>query len=171
VPGGVAGFRIASDDDVMMRKLPVAEIVVASLALLAGVGVYVWAHADQATLEESKALGANIVAALQEHRAETGTYPADLADLVPRYLPQLDPPTWGMEQWTYRRYTPAEVKAEALAPADERAASSAGAREGGGVPDTSGGDPFYFQLSVAANASGYPVLYYDYTARRWVLNN
>jgi hypothetical protein len=29
----------------------------------------------------------------------------------------------------------------------------------------------YFQLSVAADESGYPVLYYDFAAQRWVLNN
>jgi hypothetical protein len=193
--------------DATMRKLPLAEIVVGSLALLAGVGVYVWAHSDQATLEESKELGAAVVAALQAHRADTGTYPAALEDLVPAYLPRLEQPTWGLEQWRYRRYTPDEVTAGAVVPADSRNAPAAqvdssntpaaradssdtpapvGSRnvpapqadsrnataaDAGGLPDTSGGDPVYFQLSVAANPSGYPVLYYDYTGRRWVLNN
>jgi hypothetical protein len=147
-----------------MRKLPVAEIVVVTLALLAGAGVYLWAHSDQATLEESKEFGAVIVQALQLHRAETGTYPEELDALVPAYLPRVEQPTWGLERWRYRRFTPAEVKAEAIVPADGDAAGSR-------VPDTAGDDPVYFQLSVAANPSGYPVLYYDYTARRWVLNN
>jgi hypothetical protein len=148
----------------------------------------VWAHSDQATLEESKEVGAVIVQALQAHRADTGTYPAELEALVPEYLQRVEQPTWGLERWRYRRFTPAEVKAEAVVPADGHVAASdtrgrraAAAHSGGvsespaagasGAPDTSGGDPVYFQLSVAANASGYPVLYYDYTARRWVLNN
>jgi type II secretory pathway pseudopilin PulG len=172
----------------MMKNLPVTEIVVVTLALLAGAGVYVWAHSDQATLEESKEVGAVIVQALQAHRADTGTYPAELEALVPEYLQRVEQPTWGLERWRYRRFTPAEVKAEAVVPADGHAAAStgaAGARPGAAAaagdespaagasraPDTSGGDPIFFQLSVAANASGYPVLYYDYTARRWVLNN
>jgi type II secretory pathway pseudopilin PulG len=175
----------------MMKKLPVTEIVVVTLALLAGAGVYVWAHSDQATLEESKEVGAVIVQALQAHRADTGTYPADLEALVPAYLQRVDQPTWGLERWRYRRFTPAEVKAEAVVPADGHGAASTGAAgavpgaapgaaatAGGEAPagapassGTSGGDPIFFQLSVAANASGYPVLYYDYTARRWVLNN
>lgn len=29
----------------------------------------------------------------------------------------------------------------------------------------------YFRIAVAENASGYPVLYYDVAAARWVLNN
>jgi type II secretory pathway pseudopilin PulG len=173
----------------MMKKLPVAEIIVVTLALLAGAGVYLWAHSDQATLEETKEVGAVIVQALQAHRADTGTYPADLEALVPAYLERVEQPTWGLERWRYRRFTPAEVKAEAVVPADavaapadavaapanavpgslsgdEAAAGESARRQGAG-----GGDPVYFQLSVAANTSGYPVLYYDYTARRWVLNN
>jgi type II secretory pathway pseudopilin PulG len=172
----------------MMKKLPVTEIVVVTLALLAGAGVYVWAHSDQSTLEESKEVGALLVQALQAHRADTGTYPAELEALVPEYLQRVEQPTWGLERWRYRRFTPAEVKAEAVVPADGHAAASTGAAgavpdaaaaaggelpAGGasGAPDMGGGDPIFFQLSVAANASGYPVLYYDYTARRWVLNN
>jgi hypothetical protein len=147
----------------MMKKLPLTEIVVVTLALLAGIGIYAWAHHDQADLEESKRLGAEIVTALHAHRASTGTYPAELEELVPAYLTSLRQPSWGAGRWTYRRYTPAEVKVEGLAPAEGRAAAY--------IPDTSGGDPFYFQLSVAQNESGYPVLYYDYTASRWVLNN
>jgi hypothetical protein len=170
----------------MMKKLPVTEIVVVTLALLAGAGVYVWAHSDQPTLEESKEVGAVIVQALQAHRADTGTYPAELDALVPEYLQRVEQPTWGLARWRYRRFTPAEVKAEAVVPADGHeaaptgaagvgpgAAAAAAAPAGGasGAPDTGDGDPIFFQLSVAANASGYPVLYYDYTARRWVLNN
>jgi type II secretory pathway pseudopilin PulG len=166
----------------MMKKLPVAEIMVVTAALLAGAGVYLWAHSDQATLEESKEVGAAIVQALQAHRADTGTYPAELEALVPVYLQRVEQPTWGLERWRYRRFTPAEVKAEAVVPAADVAAAdtvagvpSAAAAPASGTPareqDAGGGDPVYFQLSVAANASGYPVLYYDYTARRWVLNN
>jgi hypothetical protein len=146
----------------MMRKLPLAEIVVSVAVVAAGAGVYWYAHRDQGALEESKQSGAVIVAALERHRADTGTYPPDLDALVPAYLPQVAAPTWGLARWRYRRYTPAEITAEAAAPAAGYVPPA-----GPGAPD----DEVYFQLSVAANESGYPVLYYDYTARRWVLNN
>jgi hypothetical protein len=131
----------------MMKKLPVAEIVVITLVLLAGVGVFWWAHRDHGQLEESKERGAAIVAALESYREHHDTYPAELAELVPDHAARIEEPTWGLERWRYRRFTPEDVAAGA------------------------GRDEVYFQLSVAANASGYPVLYYDYTARRWVLNN
>lgn len=146
----------------MMRKLPLAEIVVSVVVVAAGAGVYWYAHRDQGALEESKERGAVIVAALERHRADTGTYPPDLETLVPAYLSRVESPSWGLERWRYRRYTPAEITAEAAAPA------------AGYVPpagQAAPADELYFQLSVAANESGYPVLYYDYTARRWVLNN
>jgi type II secretory pathway pseudopilin PulG len=131
----------------MKRKLPVAEIVVITLAFAAGVFVYWWAHRDEARLEESKERGAVIVEALQRYRGAHGTYPADLQELVPEYAVRIDAPTWGLERWRYRRFTPEELAQGA------------------------GEDEVYFQLSVAANESGYPVLFYDYVGRRWVLNN
>jgi type II secretory pathway pseudopilin PulG len=145
----------------MIRKLPVAEIIVTVLALAAGAGVYWYAHRDQGALEESKERGAAIVEALDSYRAATGTYPADLDDLVPTYIAAIEPPTWGLERWRYRRYTPAEVVAGATAPAT-------GAEP---APVEASADEVYFQLSVAANETGYPVLYYDYAASRWVINN
>jgi type II secretory pathway pseudopilin PulG len=132
---------------VVKRKLPVAEIVVVSLALAAGAFVYWWAHRDQAQLEESKERGAVIVEALLRYRAEHETYPTELSELVPEYAPRIEEPSWGLERWRYRRFTP-----------DELAEGAATDRD-------------YFNLSVAANESGYPVLFYDYVGRRWVLNN
>jgi type II secretory pathway pseudopilin PulG len=131
----------------MKRKLPVAEIVVISLALAAGAFVYWWAHRDQAQLEESKDRGAVIVEGLQRYRAAHGTYPEDLSELVPDYAPRVEAPTWGLERWRYRPLTADDVAVAA------------------------GEDEVFFQLSVAANESGYPVLFYDYVGRRWVLNN
>jgi type II secretory pathway pseudopilin PulG len=128
----------------MLKKLPWTEIVVVTLALAAGVGIYWYAHRDQAQLEESKQRGAAIVQGLQAYRDRHGTYPEHLAELEPSYVARVEPPTWGLERWRYRRFT-------------------------GTGSDTT--DAVYFQLSVAQNESGYPVLYYDYTARRWVLNN
>lgn len=136
----------------MSRKLPVPEIVVTALAIAAGVGLYWYAHRDEGALEESKARGAAIVQALEAYHTDTGVYPEDLDRLVPRYLPEVEPPTWGLERWRYRRFTPTEV----MTSTDTEP-----------VRD----ETVYFQLSVARHESGYPVLYYDYTARRWVLNN
>lgn len=136
----------------MSRKVPVSEIVVITLAIAAGAAVYWYAHREEGPLEESKARGAAIVQALEAFHADAGVYPEGLDRLVPDYLPRIEPPAWGLERWRYRRFTPTELMtAQDVEP---------------------GGDEYvYFQLSVAKNESGYPVLYYDYTARRWVLNN
>jgi hypothetical protein len=151
----------------MLKKLPIAEIVIVVLALAAGVGVYWWAHRDEGRLEESKERGSVIVQGLESYHARHGIYPESLDDLVPDHAPAIEPPTWGLERWRYRRFTPDDVAAAAAA-----AAYSPAPGEAGETAATVGaGDRVYFQLSVAANQSGYPVLYYDYTARRWVLNN
>jgi hypothetical protein len=165
----------------MIRKLPVAEIAVAVLAVTAGVGVYAWAHNDQGALAESKARGAEIVAALESYHGRHGTYPAELAALVPDHLPSVRQPTWGLERWRYRRFTAEDVTGVAVTGIAERAlagaaatsvpdAAPATAADSTARPDGAEAEVF-FQLSVARNASGYPVLYYDFAAQRWVLNN
>jgi hypothetical protein len=148
-----------------MKKLPLVEIVVVVIALAAGAGIYWYAHRDEGRLAESKEHGAEIVAGLEGYRARHGTYPERLEDLVPEYATRIEQPTWGLERWRYRRFTPQDVAALAAAAADTTIAAPAA------QPSQHGRDEVYFQLSVAANESGYPVLYYDYTARRWVLNN
>lgn len=131
----------------MHKKLPWPEIVITALVVILGAGVYLYAHKDEGALEASKERGAEIVAALEAYHAEHGTYPEQLEELVPARLPSLEQPTWGLGRWRYRRYTPADIHESA---------------------DTTN---VYFQLSVAADESGYPVLYYDTAAERWVLNN
>ena len=131
----------------MPKNLPWPEIVVTALVVVLGAGVYLYAHRDEGALEASKERGAVIVAALEAFHAEHGTYPEQLEELVPVSLPSLEQPTWGLGRWRYRRYTPADVN------------------------ETTDSSRVYFQLSVAADESGYPVLYYDVAAERWVLNN
>lgn len=134
----------------MIKKLPWPEIVVTLLVLAIGAGVYIYAHRDVGQLEESKQVGAVLVEALYRYQEERGSFPDELEQLMPDYVEAVEPPSWGLQRWRYRRYTAADVAPDASV-AD-------GGRE-------------YFQLSVAASASGYPVLYYDLEARRWVLNN
>lgn len=131
-------------DRTMIKKLPWPEISVGLLAIVIAAGVYLYAHRHEAELEESKRRGAVIVQALEAHRARAGAYPDSLHALVPGQLRAIEQPTWGLRRWRYRRLLPASPQA---------------------------GDREYFQLSVAASASGYPVLYYDITTARWVLNN
>ena len=126
-----------------------AEIVVLTLAIGLGIGVFAYAHRDRGTLEQSKQRGAVIVEALERHRAASGSYPETLEALVPSYIAEIEPPTWGLRRWRYRRYAAAHGTHSV-------------------ATDTS---MVYFQLSVAANDRGYPILYYDVTSRRWVLNN
>lgn len=123
----------------------VAEVLVVSLALAASVGVYLYAHRDEASLNETRRAGTGIVSAIEQYSARHDEPPASLDQLVPEYLATVAPPAWGLRRWHYRRFTVA-------APPDSSART-------------------YFELSVAADASGYPLLYYDLVARRWVLNN
>ena len=132
------------------RWLSGPEVIVSMLALLLGGGVYLYAHKDEDRLAETKERGSEIVAALERHRRETGDYPPALEALVTEYLPSIEQPTWGLQRWRYQRYT------------RERA---------GGATDSASGDSLLFMLSVAADEAGYPLLFYDITARRWVLNN
>ena len=160
----------------MHRKLPWAEIIVTAVAIGIGAVVYLYAHKDEGALEESKERGAVVVAALASYRQEHGTYPAALDDLVPEFAAAIEPPTWGLARWRYRRYTPDDVADPSAAPTDNVSADSL--RDAmppdpaAGAADAPAGTvPVFFQLSVAADESGYPVLYYDLPAQRWVLNN
>lgn len=131
----------------MGRKVPWPEIIVAAFVLTAGAAVYLYAHRDEGALEESKRRGARIVEGLATYQQRYGTYPDRLDALVPEHVAAVEPPLWGLRRWRYRTYTP---DAPAL-PQDSSAV--------------------YFQLSVAADESGYPLLYYDFATQRWVLNN
>ena len=128
----------------MIRKVPWPEVLVVTLVLAIGGGVYAYAHRDADSLDESKRRGADIVRALAAYRTDHGTYPQRLVMLVPAYVAAVQPPTWGIREWRYRTYAPGSVETD---------------------------DEVYFQLSVPANESGYPVLYYDFRTGRWVLNN
>jgi hypothetical protein len=128
----------------MIRKVPWPEVLVITLVLAIGGGVYLYAHRDEDSLEESKRRGADIVRALAAYRADHGRYPHQLEMLVPGYIAAVQPPTWGVREWRYRIYAPGSASRD---------------------------DDVYFQLSVPANESGYPVLYYDFRMGSWVLNN
>jgi hypothetical protein len=136
-------------------KLPWPEIIVTALVVAAGAGVYAYAHRDESALEESKRRGEQLVAALDAYQRERGSFPEQLDELVPGHIATVEQPTWGLQRWRYRRYSTVDA-----VPSTEVAAAEAATA-----------DRVYFQLSVAADESGYPVLYYDFTARRWVLNN
>lgn len=86
------------------RRLPWPELLVATLVLVAGVSVYLYAHRDEGALAQSKRAGGEIVVALTSYRNETGEYPATLAALVPEYLDSVPLPDWGLGVWAYERY-------------------------------------------------------------------
>lgn len=54
-----------------------------------------WTHA------RVRAAGADILAGLTKHRAETGRLPSALGELVPRYLPSSPEPIPGTTGWEY----------------------------------------------------------------------
>lgn len=127
-----------------------------ALVVAAGAGVYAYAHRDESALEDSKRRGEQLVAALDAYQRERGSFPEQLDELVPEHIATIEQPIWGLQRWRYRRYSAADA-VPATAEVSTAEATTA--------------DRVYFQLSVAADESGYPVLYYDFTARRWVLNN
>lgn len=51
---------------------------------------------------ESQAIGNELVAALERHRAAEGAYPDDLSDLEPRFVDDVRLPTAGCREWGYR---------------------------------------------------------------------
>ncbi len=130
-------------------------IVLIALTFLLAVAVWIYAHRDLPAIDRTKAEGLRIVAAVQAYHHDTGHYPDSLPLLVPKYLAAIAPPPWGLRVWNYKHYAePTRPGAEAGAPAPG----------GGRVAE-------YFELSVPANASYYPVLFYDVTDQRWILNN
>jgi GAF domain-containing protein len=89
------------------RRLGCGLATVCGLLLVAGI---LWmAHVrandpwSDSRIEESKAIGDEIVAALEKYKADKGIYPAKLEDLAPRYLGRLRAPTAGTQQWDYVR--------------------------------------------------------------------
>ena len=56
---------------------------------------------EQVKIEESKRRGDEIIHALEEFRAEKGHYPRALNELLPKYMPEIPPPTWGLREWQY----------------------------------------------------------------------
>ena len=132
------------------RGLSWPELIVTAVALAIGAAIFLYAHKDEGALEESKERGSAIVEALERHRIEHGDYPPTLDSLMPSYLPAIEAPSWGLGRWKYERYTRSPAA-------------------GGAAPARA--DSVYFMLSVAASESGYPLLFYDFTGRRWVLNN
>ncbi len=51
---------------------------------------------------ESELIGSRIVRALEQHRVRKGTYPSSLDELVPTYLPVIEPPVAGDRRWGYQ---------------------------------------------------------------------
>jgi hypothetical protein len=132
-------------------KIPLAPISVAVATLTAGALVYAYAHRDLGSLEDTKQRGSFLVSAIEQYRRDNGVYPDSLGALVPRYAPRIEPPTWGLGEWTYRKYE------QRIPPERVTATGDTLAR--------------FFDLSAPENAAHYPVLFWDPADRRWVLNN
>ena len=55
----------------------------------------------QGRIDETKQKGNQIIRALEQFRIDRGQYPKSLADLSPKYIRELPPPTWGLKTWQY----------------------------------------------------------------------
>jgi type II secretory pathway pseudopilin PulG len=132
-------------------KMPPAPAIVIIATLAAGGLVYAYAHRDLGSLEDTKQQGALLVAAIESYRRDNGVYPDSLGALVPTYVPRIEPPTWGLREWTYRRYEQRIPPDKVTTPGDTLAR--------------------FFDLSAPENPAHYPVLFWDVKDQRWVLNN
>ena len=54
-----------------------------------------------AAINESIATGTTLAAALEKYRADNGSYPPTLDQLVPKYVPEIRPPRAGNQRWVY----------------------------------------------------------------------
>jgi len=59
---------------------------------------------DRTTIGESKAIGNDIVLALESYMLSEGHYPQDLSYIVPDYMDAIRPPTAGSRTWLYKAY-------------------------------------------------------------------
>ena len=55
----------------------------------------------QGKIDETKQNGNQVIRALEQFRTDRGQYPKSLADLSPKYIQELPPPTWGLKTWQY----------------------------------------------------------------------
>src|SRR5687767_7171610 len=85
-------------------KIPLAPALVIAATLAAGAAVYAYAHRDLGSLEDTKQRGSQLVSAIENYRRDNGVYPDSLGALVPKYTQRIEPPSWGLGEWTYRRY-------------------------------------------------------------------
>jgi hypothetical protein len=61
-------------------------------------------QASKASLSNDKLIGNQIVDALDRYKADRGSYPKQLIDLVPNYLSAITPPGYGQKKWDYFEY-------------------------------------------------------------------
>jgi hypothetical protein len=85
--------RTITAEHLLVRLLP--------LLLLPVVLCLVGCSSGRRALEETKHKGDQIIHALEQFRADHGKYPKSLADLSPKYMQEVPPPTWGLKTWQY----------------------------------------------------------------------
>lgn len=56
---------------------------------------------DRGKIDETKRRGDMIIRALEQFHSDRGYYPQSLADLAPKHIKELAPPTWGLKEWQY----------------------------------------------------------------------
>ena len=61
---------------------------------------YTFGNPEDDDTRESQTIGNEIVGALEKYFADHGQYPNSLNVLVPKYIEQIKPPTWG-KGWIY----------------------------------------------------------------------
>lgn len=58
----------------------------------------------KSNIDESKKIGNRITSALAAYRADHLAFPGNLSLLVPKYIPEIDPPLSGNKSWIYKTY-------------------------------------------------------------------
>lgn len=90
------------------RKLSSPFLLAFLLLLLTAVIFWNWYGPGslEAARLETMSFGNQIINALEVYRTENGGYPDSLKLLVPKYLPDIQPPVWGQDGWQYVSSSP-----------------------------------------------------------------
>ena len=84
--------------NIHMLKISTLTIILWSMTFI-GCGDASW---NIKNIQNSQSRAVPIIKALEKYKDDRGRYPDSLAELVPKYIVQIDPPTAGDGKWRYR---------------------------------------------------------------------
>jgi type II secretory pathway pseudopilin PulG len=89
---------VETGNDMASRR---CVLIALALLILAGCSQSQRVRWQKQQIEETKQRGNQIVQAIEAFRTDHGAYPKSLAEVSPKYLPEVPQPTWGLKSWKY----------------------------------------------------------------------